>query len=220
MSKKAQNKNKIHLSNNQNINNENSEIIIIKILIVGNPGVGKSNFIYRYTKDKFSSSNLSSVGFESNIKEIEVTDKKIIVQLWDSAGQDKYKSITKNLFTRVQGIIIVYDITNKKSFLSAQNWIKLIKETNNNIPYVLAGNKCDLKNEREVEEQEALKFSQDNNITFLETSAKQDINILECINNFVKNIVYSEDFTRNTSFALQNNSLEERNTINKNERCC
>ena len=220
MSKKAQNKNKIHLSNNQNINNENSEIIIIKILIVGNPGVGKSNFIYRYTKDKFSSSNLSSVGFESNIKEIEVTDKKIIVQLWDSAGQDKYKSITKNLFTRVQGIIIVYDITNKKSFLSAQNWIKLIKETNNNIPYVLAGNKCDLKNEREVEEEEALKFSQDNNITFLETSAKQDINILECINNFVKNIVYSEDFTRNISFALQNNSLEERNTINKNERCC
>ena len=81
---------------NQNINDENSEILIIKLLIVGDPGVGKSNFIYRYTKDKFSESNLSTVGFEANTKEIEITDKKVIVQLWDSAGQDKYKSSSRN----------------------------------------------------------------------------------------------------------------------------
>ena len=221
MSQKKQDKNKIYLSVNQNTNENNSEILIVKILLVGNPGVGKSNFIYRYIKDKFSNSNLSSVGFESNSKEIEITDKKIIVQLWDSAGQDKYKSITKNLFTRVQGIIILYDITNKKSFLSIQNWINLIKEVNNEMPYVIAGNKCDLKNEREVEEEEAIKFSRDNNIEFMETSAKLDINIVECINKFVQNIVNSDQFTRNVSFALQNNNnLEQRNTINKNEKCC
>ena len=221
MSQKKQDKNKIYLSVNQNTNENNSEILIVKILLVGNPGVGKSNFIYRYIKDKFSNSNLSSVGFESNSKEIEITDKKIIVQLWDSAGQDKYKSITKNLFSRVQGIIILYDITNKKSFLGIQNWIKLIKEVNNEMPYVIAGNKCDLKKEREVEEEEAIKFSRDNNIEFMETSAKLDINIVECINNFVQKIVNSDKFTRNVSFALQNNdNLEQRNTINKNEKCC
>ena len=134
--------------------------------------MGKSNFIYRYTKNKFSRSNLSTVGFESNSKEIEITNRKIIVQLWDSAGQDKFKSITKTLFNRVQGIIILYDITDKHSFLNVSNWIKLIQETNNMIPFTLAGNKCDLKKERVVEEEEVRKLSEENGIVYMETSAK------------------------------------------------
>ena len=216
MSKKTKKQNKIYI--NDNINNDD-EIYIIKILIVGDPGVGKSNIIYRYTKDKFSSSNLSSAGFDSNSKEIEIIDKKVIVQLWDSAGQQQFKAITKNLFTRVQGIIILYDITNKETFLNVSNWIKLIQETNNGILYTLAGNKCDLKNERKVNEEEAIKFSKENNIDFLETSAKMNINIFECINNFVQKIINSDYFIRNISFAAQNTSIGRR-TINKNERCC
>ena len=219
MSKKTEEKGLVTIPINQNINNDNSEILIIKLLIVGDTGVGKSNFIYRYTKDQFSDNTLSSVGFESNKKEIEITEKKVIVQLWDSAGEDKFKSITKNLFSRVQGIIILYDITNKQSFLNVPNWIKLINEDNNNIPYVLAGNKCDLQKERVVQEEEGIKFCQDNNIDFLETSAKQDINIMECINNFVKKIINSENFVRNISFSLQDQSYE-RNSINKTEKCC
>ena len=219
MSKKEEKKVLVTIPINQNTNNENSDILIIKLLIVGDPGVGKSNFIYRYTKDQFSDNTLSSVGFESNSKEIDITDKKVIVQLWDSAGEDKFKSITKNLFSRVQGIIIVYDITNKQSFLNVPNWIKLINEDNNNIPYVLAGNKCDLQKERVIQEEEGIKFSHDNNIDFLETSAKEDINIMECINNFVKKIVNSENFVRNVSFSLQDQSFE-RNSINKTEKCC
>ena len=219
MSKNTKNKDAINLNVN-NIDDPNSEILIIKILIVGDPGVGKSNFIYRYTKDKFSVNKLSTVGFESNIKEIEIAEKKVIVQLWDSAGQEKYKSITKNLFTRVQGIIILYDITNKKSFTNIQNWIKLIKETNDSIPYVLAGNKCDLTNQRAVEEEEAIKFSQENNINFMETSAKQDINIIDCVNSFVQKIITSENFIRNISFALNDSSEIQRKTLNKSEKCC
>ena len=219
MSKNKKNKDAINLNVND-ANDPNSEILIIKILIVGDPGVGKSNFIYRYTKDKFSVNKLSTVGFESNIKEIEITEKKVIVQLWDSAGQEKYKSITKNLFTRVQGIIILYDITNKNSFINIQNWIKLIKETNDSIPYVLAGNKCDLTNQRAVEEEEAIKFSKEKNINFMETSAKQDINIIDCVNNFVQKIVTSENFIRNISFALNDSSDIQRKTLNKSEKCC
>ena len=219
MSKNKKIKDAINLNVND-ANDPNSEILIIKILIVGDPGVGKSNFIYRYTKDKFSVNKLSTVGFESNIKEIEITEKKVIVQLWDSAGQEKYKSITKNLFTRVQGIIILYDITNKNSFINIQNWVKLIKETNDSIPYVLAGNKCDLTNQRAVEEEEAIKFSKENNINFMETSAKQDINIIDCVNSFVQKIVTSENFIRNISFALNDSSDIQRKTLNKSEKCC
>ena len=141
--------------------------------------------------------------------------------MWDSAGQEKFKSITKNLFNRVQGIIILYDITNKKSFLNVPNWIKLIQETTNYmIPYTLAGTKCDLNNEREVEEEEGIKLSQENKIDFMETSAKNNINIMECINTFVKNIVNSENFMRNISFGLQKISLYKQDTVNKSEKCC
>ena len=80
--------------------------------------------------------------------------------------QGQFKTITKDLFTRVQGIIILYDITDKKTFLNVPNWIKLIQETNNSVPYTLVGNKCDLKKERKVEEEEAIKFSQDNKIDY------------------------------------------------------
>ena len=206
---------------NEDINDNNSEILVFKLLIVGDPGVGKSNFIYRYTKNKFSGSNLSTVGFESNSKKIEITNRKIIVQLWDSAGQDKFKSITKTLFNRVQGIIILYDITDKNSFLNVANWIQLIKETNNSIPFTLAGNKCDLQKERVVEEEEARKLSEENGIVYTETSAKYDINVMDCVNNFVKNIINSENFIERISFALPTTNLDKnRDTVNKSEKCC
>jgi small GTP-binding protein len=206
---------------NEDVNNNNSEILVFKILIVGDTGVGKSNFIYRYTKNKFSRSNLSTVGFESNSKEIEITNRKIIVQLWDSAGQDKFKSITKTLFNRVQGIIILYDITDKHSFLNVSNWIKLIQETNNMIPFTLAGNKCDLKKERVVEEEEARKLSEENGIVYMETSAKYDINVMDCVNSFVKNIINSENFIERITFALPKTYLDNNmDTVNKNEKCC
>jgi Ras-related protein Rab-1A len=206
---------------NEDVNNNNSEILVFKILIVGDTGVGKSNFIYRYTKNKFSRSNLSTVGFESNSKEIEITNRKIIVQLWDSAGQDKFKSITKTLFNRVQGIIILYDITDKHSFLNVSNWIKLIQETNNMIPFTLAGNKCDLKKERVVEEEEVRKLSEENGIVYMETSAKYGINVMDCVNNFVKNIINSENFNRRITFALPKTYLDNNmNTVNKSEKCC
>ena len=197
-----------------------SDILIIKILIVGDPGVGKSNFIYRYMRDKFSGSNLSTAGFEANSKEIEITDKKIILQLWDSAGQEKFKSITKNLFTRVQGIIILYDITNKQSFLNISNWIKNIKEEDDTVPFTVAGNKCDLEMKREVPIEEATKYCDENNVDFLETSAKENINVMECISNFVTKILNSENFNKNNGIVLESSSLGKSNSIDKNERCC
>ena len=223
MSNKKEKQNKIYFTDNHNRNN-NDEIFIVKLLVVGDSEVGKSNIIYRYTKEQFSTINASSAGFEYNVKELEITDKKILVQLWDSAGQEKYRTITKNLFTRVQGIIIVYDITNRSSFENIPKWIKLIKETNDKIPYVIAGNKCDLDKLRVVAEDEAQKFSFDNKIDLYETSAKQNINIIECINNFVQKIVNSESFNQSlslTAFSLQNISTSSnKNDINKSERCC
>ena len=197
----------------------NYEKIIIKILIVGEIGVGKSNFIYRYIEDKFSSSNLASVGFDSNIKVLNYGNKKIIVQLWDTAGQSLYKSITQNLFKRVQGIIVLYDITNIKSFESVEKWINIIEEENKKIIYEIAGNKCDLNDSREVDINEGKKLSQKYKAIFFETSAKMNINIIESINNLVKKILDNLDLETNPTFTIDNRSYE---IIGKssNEKCC
>ena len=193
--------------------------IRIKILIVGELGVGKSNFIYRYVQNKFSSSNLSTIGFDSNYKILNYGSKKILVQLWDSAGQTLYKSITKNLINRVQGIIILYDITNIKSFECIENWINLIEEENKKIIYQIVGNKCDLNELRKVDINEGKKIGQKHGADFFETSAKMNVNIIESVNNLVLKILNSIDLENNPTFAVDNRSFI---TLEKssNEKCC
>ena len=171
------NNNKFNKTNKEYENNNDDEKIIIKILIVGDVGVGKSNFIYRYVEDKFSNTNLSSVGFDSNYKNINVGNKKVLVQLWDSAGQTMFKSITISLFNRVQGIIILYDISDLNSFLNVEKWIKLIEEENKKLIYQIAGNKCDLNELRKVDINEGKKLGQKYRVNFIETSAKNNTNI-------------------------------------------
>ena len=193
--------------------------LIIKILIVGGVGVGKSNFVYRYADDKFSSSNYASTGFDSKVKLLNYGDKKILVQLWDSVGQTIYQSITRNLINRVHGIIILYDITNKKSFENVENWIKTIEEENKKIIYEIVGNKCDLNESREVDINEGKKIAQKYGVDYYETSAKMDKNIIESVNNLVLKILKNIDLENNPTFTVDDRSLS---AIRKssNEKCC
>ena len=195
------------------------EQIRIKILIVGELGVGKSNFIYRYVEDKFSSTNLSTVGFDSNNKLLNYGNNKITVQLWDSAGQAMYQSITKNLFNRVQGIIILYDITNIKSFECVEDWIKLIEEENKKLIYIIVGNKCDLNDLRQIDISEGKKIGQKYGADFFESSAKMNINIIESVNNLVLKILNTADLYKNPTFAVDNRSFDNLGK-STNEKCC
>ena len=198
---------------------DDNEKIPIKILILGESGVGKSNFIYRYVENKFSSTSLSSVGFGSNFKEGEFSGKKIMVQLWDSAGQSLYKSITKNLFNRVQGIIILYDITNLNSFLYVENWIKIIEQENNKLIYQIVGNKCDLEDLRTVDINKGKNLGNKYNVNFYEVSAKDNLNIIECVNDLVKKILDNLDLQINQTFHIDERSFRVKGK-SKNERCC
>jgi len=119
--------------------------------------------------------------------------------LWDSAGQEKFKSITKNLFNRVQGIIILYDITNLNSFLNVENWIKIIEQENKKLIYQIAGNKCDLEDLRTVDINEGKNLGNKYRVSFYEVSAKDNINIIECVNDLVKKILDSLDLQINVS---------------------
>ena len=214
---KVSSKNKINKS--IKTEEEEKEKLQVKILIIGETGVGKSNFIYRYIENKFSSISLSSVGFGSNVKIREINGKKIIVQLWDSAGQSIYKSITKNLFNRVQGIIILYDITNLNSFLNVENWIKIIEQENKKLIFEIAGNKCDLEELRSVNINEGKNLGNKYRVNFYEVSAKNNINIIECVNDLVKKILENLDLQANPTFNIDERSFRVKEKSN-NERCC
>ena len=117
---------------------------IIKLLIVGDSQVGKTNFISQFIEGKFDYNYKPSEGFDNKTSLLKLKhDKKIKLQIWDSKGDEKDLSLNRSLFLKVQGIIVMYDITNQDSFDHVENWIKYIKNVNDNIPIILVANKCD-----------------------------------------------------------------------------
>ena len=112
------------------MNEQNKEDIdyFINILLLGDISVGKTSFIYNFIYDKFTMNEISSAELDLKTSDIIIEHKNIRVQLWDTVGQEKYKSVATNLILRAQGIIIVYDITNKDSYKNIKIWLDLVKE--------------------------------------------------------------------------------------------
>ena len=118
---------------------------LIKLVIIGDSGVGKSNFLFKFIENKFSPLHVATVGFDykSKVCILPQSKKKVKLQIWDTAGQEKYMSINKNLFQRVQGIILMYDLTKRDSFERLNIWLNIIKQMTCEIPIVLVANKLD-----------------------------------------------------------------------------
>ena len=165
----------------------------LKIVLLGDSGVGKTNLISRYISNKFEKDTKSTIGVEFFCKTFKVNKDKIIkMELWDTAGQERYKSITSVYYKGAKGAFIVYDITSKKSFDNIDKWITEIKEKNNNeVKLVIIGNKIDLDNNREITFEEAKNKFKDKNILLIETSALNDTNVNEAFTSMVK-ILYLE----------------------------
>ena len=130
------------------MNNNKVPDLIIKLLIVGNSSVGKSCILSRYCNDIFNEKFISTIGIDFNIKRIKVNNKNIKLQLWDTAGQERFKSITVGYFRGSQGALVVYDVSDRKSFENVVNWIKDLKEHGNkNMDIFLIANKIDSRPE-------------------------------------------------------------------------
>ena len=162
---------------------------LVKILVIGDFNVGKTNFILQFADEQFIENAMSTVGFDLKSKVIKVGSENIKIQVWDTAGQERYQSISKGLFQKVQGIIIVYDITNYSSFENISNWIHSINDKCGTMPVLIVGNKIDKEDEREVGTEEGKKFANDRGLLFCEVSAKTGKNIKEAFTLLVKNII-------------------------------
>ena len=152
--------------------NESEFDLVMKIVIVGDTSVGKTNLLLRYCKDTFSTDTKATIGIDFFTKDILIQERSIKVQFWDTAGQEKYQSISHTYYKMVSGVLLVYDITRADTFTKLETLLgEIHRFCPNDVKIMLIGNKKDLLTEREVTIEKASKFAEDNGLFFWETSA-------------------------------------------------
>ena len=176
---------------------------LLKFIIIGDAAVGKSNLLVRYTSGQFKEEYQLTIGVEFGSNNVIISDNIYRIQIWDTAGQENFRSITRSYYKNTACAIIVYEISNKKSFENISSWIEECKNTApKSILMVLVGNKCDLDN-REVTEEEGREFAEKNGMLFFETSAKTGKNVEELFKQSVKVI---DQKIKENYYDLENDS--------------
>jgi small GTP-binding protein len=164
---------------------------LYKILILGDSTVGKTCFLTRYADNTFQENQMATLGVDYKLKNVKMEDGNIVkLQIWDTAGQDRFHSLTRNYFKGAHGIILLYDITTQSSFDNVSKWIKQIKEdASEKVVIILVGNKIDLEHKRAIPTEEGEKIAEDFGLIFFECSAKTGKNINEAFNELIKKTV-------------------------------
>jgi len=152
--------------------------MLFKLLLIGDSGVGKTCILFRFSEDAFNTTFISTIGIDFKIKTIELRGKKIKLQIWDTAGQERFHTITTSYYRGAMGIMLVYDITNAKSFDNIAKWLRNIDEhANEDVERMILGNKCDMDDKRVISKERGEAIAREHSVRFLETSAKTNINV-------------------------------------------
>lgn len=169
----------------QEASKPHSQNTIIRLLTLGNSAVGKSSIIFRYTEDKFFDSYLTTIGVDYIRKAITLNDKRISLQIWDTAGQEKYYAISKQYYNKADGIILVFDLTKKDTFDGMKHWLTEIEcSSAKDIPIVLLGNKSDLCRNA-VSNEDIEDIVSKKGLMYYETSALNGENVMQAINEVI-----------------------------------
>ncbi|KAF4695978.1 Ras- protein Rab-2A [Perkinsus olseni] len=152
---------------------------LFKYIIIGDTGVGKSCLLLQFTDKRFRPDHDLTIGVEFGARLVNVDGKQIKLQIWDTAGQESFRSITRSYYRGATGALLVYDISRRDTFNHLTRWLEEARQNSNpNMVIMLIGNKCDLER-REVSYEEGAQFAKENNLIFLEASAKTAQNVEE-----------------------------------------
>ena len=200
----------------EKLNDEN----IYKVLLLGDTTVGKTCFLLKYTDKTFQEVHMSTIGLDYRLKSMKLkSGKNVKLQIWDTAGQDRFRAITKNYYKSANGIILIYDVTSLVTYENVKAWISQIREeAPPNVVIFIAGNKIDMEEERKVNTEDGKRLADEYGFPFYETSAKEDININETFEDLVESIdkVYSNLETNNGEKQLKNKIYNG----HKKFKCC
>ncbi|KIY52690.1 ras-domain-containing protein [Fistulina hepatica ATCC 64428] len=151
---------------------------LMKYIIIGEAGTGKSCLLHHFIHNSFKDHSQHTIGVEFSSRTVKLGEKRIKLQLWDTAGQERFRSVTRSYYRGAAGAILVYDITNRESFINLSRWLADARAlASPNLVVVLVGNKSDREEDRQVEWIEASRWAADNNVHFLEASSLTGDNI-------------------------------------------
>jgi len=196
----------------------------IKLLMIGDSGVGKTCLLLRYANDSFSPTFITTIGIDFKIKNVDIQGTRIKLQIWDTAGQERFRTITTSYFRGAQGILLVYDVTDRRSFESIRNWISQIQQhADVHVNKILVGNKCDMVDEKVVSTAEGQKLASEFGIPFAEVSAKNDIKVDESFQSLaaaVKDRLIADGAGGPAKQSGLNLKAAQAAGANKNQKCC
>ena len=202
--------------------------MMVKIILIGDSGVGKTNIMSKFLKNQFMEESKATIGVEFGSKLFNHEGHKVKAQIWDTAGQEKYKAITGAYYKGSKGALVVYDITQKKSFENIEKWVNDLKVAGDpKITIILIGNKSDLEDKRQVLKDQGEEKARSFGCAFLETSAYSGDNIEKAFNLMIKEIYekFSSDSTGEGEFDsgskgedLKLDKADDKNI--KKKSCC
>lgn len=188
----------------------------IKLLLLGDQAVGKSSLMIRYTDDEFSLNIMGTAGLDLKRKSIVLNDETVKVMIYDTAGHERYRLIAKSQYKGAQGIVLVYDVTDRKSFENVTYWMNHIKENaETGVEILLVGNKIDKTEERVVTLEEGEAVGEKYNVLFSETSAKSGVNVETAFLKLITSI-----YTKEKSKIIEIASIQTTKGKKKSNKCC
>mmetsp|Transcript_32618 Transcript_32618/g.79359 ORF Transcript_32618/g.79359 Transcript_32618/m.79359 type:complete len:215 (-) Transcript_32618:552-1196(-) len=163
---------------------------LMKILLLGDSGVGKTCLALRFVGEKFQKSFKVTVGIDFKVKEFNVDGKSVKVQIWDTAGQERFRSVATNYYRKAAGVVLVYDVNNYESFQNLSTWMELLDQhTDEGIVKIIIGNKLDMSDgKRAVSTEMGQAFAKKHNVKFLETSAKTGKDVEKAMVGLIRDI--------------------------------
>ncbi|XP_067551542.1 EF-hand calcium-binding domain-containing protein 4B [Pseudorca crassidens] len=176
---------------------------LFKVVFVGNSSVRKTSFLSRFCDGKFSRGSAATMGIDYRMKTVRVDDSRVALQLWDTAGQERYRCITQQFFRKADGVVVMYDLTARQSFLAVRPWLSSVEEAvGDRIPVLLLGNKVDNEKEREVPRGLGEQLAQEHNLIFYECSAYSGHNTQESVLHLARILKEQEDTVREDTIQI------------------